>query len=96
MLGSGCLCILTFRKEKPTQLSPHHIELQVKLYHCIKKFRRELKMMNIELVYYSFLGEVFAMVYIDRHILLRKNVPTMSIETSEIFFSLVYMLTSKI
>ena len=45
-------------------------------------------MMIIELVYYSFLGEVFAMVYIDRHILLCKNVPTMSIETSEIFFSL--------
>ena len=53
-------------------------------------------MMNIELVYYSFLCEVFAMVYIDRHILLPKNVPTMSIETSGIFFSLVYMQTFKI
>ena len=51
--------------------------------------------MNIELMYYLFLGEVFAMVYTDQHILLRKNVPTMSIKKSEIFFTLVYMPTSK-
>ena len=46
-------------------------------------------------MYYSFLGEVFAMVYTDQHILLRKNVPTMSIKKSELFFTLVYMPTSK-
>ena len=51
--------------------------------------------MNIELMYYLFLGEVFAMVYTDQHILLRKNVPTMSIKKSKIFFTLVYMPTSK-
>ena len=51
--------------------------------------------MNIELMYYLFLGEVFAMVYPDQHILLRENVPTMSIKKSEIFFTLVYMPTSK-
>ena len=51
--------------------------------------------MNIELMYYLCLGEVFAMVYTDQHILLLKNVPTMSIKKSEIFFTLVYMPTSK-